>query len=253
MIKFFRHIRKSLLMENKTSKYFKYAIGEIVLVVIGILIALQINNWNDQKKLQEQEKTYYCKISEDLKTDLDNINRSILSIKNRQEAAKRLLTNLVKIQKDKSVILKDYLNAVRSYEFIPTKAAIIDITSSGKLENLKNQDLKNQILQHYSEQDYRIKVINGNDDQISAKVFGYSNYTEFGIQELDLYKNVYGKELSSLLKSKEWQRDPNSKIFNHLLDHMNMTIIICEREQDLLNQIKISAEKLNQALTPYCI
>ena len=58
MIKFFRHIRKSLLMENKTSpndsggrvgKYFKYALGEIILVVIGILIALQINNWNQDR------------------------------------------------------------------------------------------------------------------------------------------------------------------------------------------------------------
>ena len=47
MIKFFRKIRQNLLMENKTSKYFKYAIGEILLVVIGILIALSINNWNE--------------------------------------------------------------------------------------------------------------------------------------------------------------------------------------------------------------
>ena len=58
MIKFFRHIRKSLLMENKTGKYFKYAIGEIILVVIGILIALQINNWNESRKLQEEINTY---------------------------------------------------------------------------------------------------------------------------------------------------------------------------------------------------
>ena len=50
MIKFFRKIRQNLLMKNKTGKYFKYAIGEIVLVVIGILIALQINNWNEQRK-----------------------------------------------------------------------------------------------------------------------------------------------------------------------------------------------------------
>ncbi len=49
MIKFFRKIRQNLLMENKTSKYFKYAIGEIILVVIGILIALQINNWNENR------------------------------------------------------------------------------------------------------------------------------------------------------------------------------------------------------------
>ena len=58
MIKFFRQIRQRLLMENKTSKYFKYAIGEIVLVVIGILIALQINNWNEANSEQNKLNTY---------------------------------------------------------------------------------------------------------------------------------------------------------------------------------------------------
>ena len=58
MIKFFRHIRRSLLNENRMGKYFKYAIGEILLVVIGILIALQINNWNEHRKsLQDQKAT----------------------------------------------------------------------------------------------------------------------------------------------------------------------------------------------------
>ena len=55
MIKFFRNIRKTLMTEGKTSKYLKYAIGEIVLVVIGILIALQINNWNEYRKLKKVE------------------------------------------------------------------------------------------------------------------------------------------------------------------------------------------------------
>ena len=57
MIKFFRHIRQNLLMENKTSRYFKYAIGEIILVVIGILIALQINNWNEKRKIEKEIQT----------------------------------------------------------------------------------------------------------------------------------------------------------------------------------------------------
>jgi len=55
MIKLLRNIRKTLLMENKTAKYLKYAIGEIVLVVIGILIALQINNWNERRKLNQND------------------------------------------------------------------------------------------------------------------------------------------------------------------------------------------------------
>ena len=55
MLKFFGTIRKNLLMKNQSSKYFKYAVGEIILVVIGILIALQINNWNTQKNTSNTE------------------------------------------------------------------------------------------------------------------------------------------------------------------------------------------------------
>ena len=66
MIKLFRNIRQNLIMENKTGKYLKYAIGEIILVVIGILIALQINNWNEVRKNDEKEALLIKNIIEDL-------------------------------------------------------------------------------------------------------------------------------------------------------------------------------------------
>ncbi len=69
MIKFFRKIRQNLLIENKTGKYFKYAIGEIILVVIGILIALQINNWNENRKAEKIELTYLIRLKNDLEKD----------------------------------------------------------------------------------------------------------------------------------------------------------------------------------------
>ena len=69
MIKFFRHIRRSLIQQNQMGKYFKYAIGEILLVVIGILIALQINNWNEGRKARQIEATKLNKLLEDLKLD----------------------------------------------------------------------------------------------------------------------------------------------------------------------------------------
>ena len=75
MIKFFRHIRKSLLMENKTSKYFKYAIGEIILVVIGILIALSINNWNEARKEKLKATTILEAIRLDMLDDLEDMAR----------------------------------------------------------------------------------------------------------------------------------------------------------------------------------
>ena len=66
MIKFFRKIRQKLLTEKKFSKYLIYAIGEIVLVVIGILIALQINNWNEDQKNKALEKNMLENLAENL-------------------------------------------------------------------------------------------------------------------------------------------------------------------------------------------
>ncbi|ALJ06110.1 hypothetical protein APS56_13660 [Pseudalgibacter alginicilyticus] len=69
MIKFFRNIRKKSLTKNKISKYLIYAIGEIVLVVIGILIALQISTWNIEYKRDTQEYKILIEMHKNLKTD----------------------------------------------------------------------------------------------------------------------------------------------------------------------------------------
>ena len=69
MIKFFRKIRQNMIKENKVSKYMLYAIGEIVLVVVGILIALSINNWNESRKQEQNLKIVYHLINNDLKKE----------------------------------------------------------------------------------------------------------------------------------------------------------------------------------------
>tara|TARA_R110001592_G_scaffold59171_6_gene179517 strand:+ start:1586 stop:2608 length:1023 start_codon:yes stop_codon:yes gene_type:complete len=77
MIKFFRKIRLNFLSEGKTGKYFKYAIGEIVLVVIGILIALSINNWNEDRKSANNTKLLFQKTLEELKFNIDKANAAV--------------------------------------------------------------------------------------------------------------------------------------------------------------------------------
>ena len=79
MITLFRRFRQRLLSENKFSKYFIYAIGEIILVVIGILIALSINNWNENRKLQAQE----LKLLKQLKSDLIENKKEIIELRER--------------------------------------------------------------------------------------------------------------------------------------------------------------------------
>jgi len=77
MIKFFRKVRQNLLSEGKTGKYLKYAIGEIVLVVIGILIALQINNWNENRKNQKELYNIYNQIVFELDNDIQELTRNL--------------------------------------------------------------------------------------------------------------------------------------------------------------------------------
>ncbi|WP_162919881.1 DUF6090 family protein [Hanstruepera ponticola] len=81
MIKFFRKIRYDLMEKNKTGKYLKYVIGEIVLVVIGILIALQINNWNEGRKQQLVLDQYYELLLGDYEENKKYINTLIISLK----------------------------------------------------------------------------------------------------------------------------------------------------------------------------
>ena len=77
MIKFFRKIRQNLLMENKTGKYFKYAIGEIILVVIGILIALSINSWNSDRLQNAKNRQLLFKMSKELDQHSERMKLSL--------------------------------------------------------------------------------------------------------------------------------------------------------------------------------
>ncbi len=74
MIKFFRHIRRDLMEKNKTGKYFKYAVGEIVLVVIGILIALWINNINIEHQQDKERLALITNLEQELNENLDQFS-----------------------------------------------------------------------------------------------------------------------------------------------------------------------------------
>jgi hypothetical protein len=91
MIKFFRQIRKQLLGEDKTGKYFKYAIGEIVLVVIGILIALQVNNWNEKRKADARFRNTIEQVYNALDSDYNNFSRTHFGLSNQMKLIDSLI------------------------------------------------------------------------------------------------------------------------------------------------------------------
>jgi len=167
MIKFFRNIRKKLLVEGKTSKYLKYAIGEIVLVVIGILIALQINNWNDERifklEIEAQRKSNLEEIYYDLKSDVIVIDAIINQLQGQKEDSKYLLTVLESKDKYVSDSLKFYqnqFNASKSVSVDRTKNTWDNLNSSGQLLSLKEDILNKKLFEYYTYYDSRIKNFN---------------------------------------------------------------------------------------------
>ena len=145
MIKFFRYFRQSYISEGKTKKYVLYAIGEIILVVIGILIALQINNWNEERQLQNEEKiilknihSEFLENKEALKLGLEDNNRGI--------NATITLLNLIGQKKEK--IQQQNIDSLmyvmlETGSFRPSENTISDLLQSGKLQILQNENLKN--------------------------------------------------------------------------------------------------------------
>jgi len=148
MIKFFRKIRQKLLAENKFSKYMIYAIGEIVLVVIGILIALSINNWNNSNIEQNLEREILNEILTNLDSDLQNINDNIKYNK-RLSRHNQLVYEHLKNKTPITDSLKFYYATLfGGSNFQPVNVAFENLRSRG-INIIKNSDLRNQISELY--------------------------------------------------------------------------------------------------------
>jgi len=143
MLKFFRKIRQNLLLENKTGKYFKYAIGEIVLVVIGILIALQINNWNEERKDRIREQAILNQLKTEFKNNLTQLDQKNKSKRESINSALQLIKYIDFI----SLRNKDSVNyhLVRTIPFTTFDPIINDLVSSGELRIIKNDSLKQKL------------------------------------------------------------------------------------------------------------
>ena len=131
MIKFFRSIRQSLIMENKTAKYLKYAIGEIILVVIGILIALQINNWHQGELRLKQEKILLTQLRLELLDIYGDVFSDLASLNESEKSHFKVLDYLKSdLPFNDSMCLDFYLLKLDQYIY-PNKAVYDKIKEIG--------------------------------------------------------------------------------------------------------------------------
>ncbi|WP_223033784.1 DUF6090 family protein [Hanstruepera marina] len=152
MIKFFRNIRKNLLNEGKTSKYFKYAIGEIVLVVIGILIALQINNWNENRKLENSKHKLLLALKNELVNNKNELEIYFHNLNISNSKFNKVLRYSVGDYTIPTDSLKYYLSEMLYYRTLSIFSSVQDeAISSGKFELLSDSLKQNlSLLKDYT-------------------------------------------------------------------------------------------------------
>lgn len=199
MIKFFRKIRQNLVMENKTGKYFKYAIGEIILVVIGILIALQINTWNENRKETLEESSIlqnlYDEFSENKKIydqnlakteDAKQIGYTVMNLMGKQEGQ-------LKKQNIDSIL---YM-ALEPGEYRPSENTINDLIQSGRLRLLRNKKLKTLLYNWQSQ----LKDVKNAFERVELKIdnelIPYLS-KHYALKDIDKYGALNWKENTTL-------------------------------------------------------
>ena len=132
MLKFLRKVRKSMINSGQTQKYIVYAVGEIFLVMIGIILALQVNNWNEQRKQKRVTENYLTTLMYDLKDNLVQIETKDI----------RILERIEKVNNIKSIINSKDAN-IDSLKFIAEKKLDFRIVTYNAFNNNTYQTLKN--------------------------------------------------------------------------------------------------------------
>lgn len=148
MIKFFRNIRKNLLSKGKTTQYLKYALGEILLVVIGILIALQINNWNQRRIDSNYEHIYLVGLKEEFQLSKLKLQELISVNQKNFIGAKNILeyTDTIRELPSEAMFSKLlYQTFSNDISFNPNNSLLNEMINSGNLKNLSNTDLRKQL------------------------------------------------------------------------------------------------------------
>lgn len=256
MIKFFRRIRQRLLSENKFSRYLLYAIGEIILVVIGILIAIQLNDFNEDRKERKRELSFLQKLQDDINLDIQDLTLtdSILAryLSNEEVALELLL----KTKSVKDIMTLDSLIVYGWNNIVVNRKTYDEMLNTTGIYIIKNRDLLNHLSDYYAliekYQQYLREINEDSREHIKSHnldpfVFIRRNYRNpsFDVKKLDTsWIGNYNSPTHLAL----------SRFYNHVLDAVNgnkqrYIQEILKNSHELVDEIEQELKKKNSPNT----
>jgi hypothetical protein len=258
MIKVFRKIRQNMIKENRASKYLLYAIGEIILVMIGILLALQVNNWNEKRNSTLQEITILKNIQEDILLDTLDISFNIDKHKEYLDAEKRLLYFL---QSDlaQPIDSLDYSSALGVPLTIALHKSTFNNLQNNQIGIITNNKLKKDISRFY---DFFVQAVSMIENERPVYE-SYSSKKPFFQKYFKLSRVAY--ELNNIQSNNEDYYNPNltkanlefkditgAKIDDAFKIELNESVFIRQVKidfyVDMVNRIKELDEAINKEL-----
>ena len=234
------------MSENKTGKYLKYAIGEIGLVVIGILIALWINDWNENKKNDLIEHQYLTAMLEDFESNLQRSGEIIHEI---EEALPPLISLLEQASLDSPTISVDSLNKSFSKindmpTYSSTDRVYNNLIGSGDLKLIKNEKLKTNISEYYKalyvlnlvQNTHELELVGSFQPYILDNMdFQAVNYTR--VTDFNLPKPIENNRLLEVLNDRKFRNIVTLK-WTILTDLLNQNRNLKQKNMEIVNQLK---------------
>lgn len=241
MMKFFRKIRQKLLQDNHFSKYLLYAIGEIALVVIGIVIALQINNWNENRKIRKLELTLLKELNENLESDIHDMNfnrgfheRGVLS-------ANIILFSFENNFPQNDSLNKHYGKVSLIPMFLRTETAYNSFQANG-MRIIKNDSLRIIITQYYEEKTQFLKDYI--DAEWNVQFQDSRDISRKFFKKFEVFSDLIPEDYTDLSMSQEYKNYLNNRI-----GWSNVTVSLYESNiqdaESLIEAIKSELDNRN--------
>ncbi|MGM5469887.1 DUF6090 family protein [Flavobacteriaceae bacterium LMO-SS05] len=222
MIKLFRNIRKQLLNEGKitnpalpTGRHLKYAVGEILLVVIGILIALQANNWNENRKESGIEQEYLSR----LQTEIEKDHKTLLFSKDlanerihQVEILSEAITHPDSLFNNPNEII-EIIEKVTWLSYLPLSRIVFnELQTTGNMTLIHSKEIREQLATYYAEANHWEMILNAQEYQ---KEFGHETA---GLLSKDILAHIENSEPLYMVRSKK-KLDFNltDQEFNHII------------------------------------
>lgn len=257
MIQVYRRIRQQLLTENKFQKYLMYAIGEIILVVVGILLALQFNNWSTEKANETKEEWYLINMVEDIEYQREELKYMKEHYENCVKASESILRSYKKNKDFQNIdSLNEKLNLLMEVDNFPNiNNTYQELVSSGQQALIKSKELSVSIIDYYlySEDNY-IDIKNNNDNVYYRELHPmFYDLAQIVIIQDELYddqENLFetDDEIAAILEKKLENKEVKIKFLNALKTLILINKLQLEMIDETIELGRILVQKIDDEL-----